>query len=87
MTRQQRLKVWVGNYDGRRELLIAATSKKRVCELFPGLSLNHMKGYFRELTQWEKRNKARVELALANPEVGFVRKILAREDVPWERLE
>jgi hypothetical protein len=27
------LKMWIGNFDGQREALIIATSKKRACEI------------------------------------------------------
>lgn len=42
-----KLKIYTGNYDGRRGIVVATTSKSKASELL-GVSLHTMKNFFRE---------------------------------------
>ena len=46
------LKHWVGNYDGRREALICAATKKRAIELLGGSRTDFENYYLQETRPW-----------------------------------
>lgn len=71
------LKVFHGNYDGRREALVACTSMKRAAELI-GTSLYDFRRYFLEVPP---ESEAR-SVALRNIETVFVR--MMEPGTTWE---
>lgn len=65
----KKLKVYSVNYDGINECMVATTSKRRAAELCD-MSINHFNNYGHETG-----GKETLELALANPEVVYIRKM------------
>lgn len=71
------MKVFGGNYDGRREGVIAARSQKEAAK-FVGVSLYHFRLYW-----CETGNEEDIAQALTEPGTLFIRRMLSRDD--WER--
>lgn len=75
-TRKRRLKVYAGNYDGRRTVVMACYSFR---EFQKATRVSRDYGC-------ETGNTEDVRQALSEPGVRFVRPITAAPGTPWERL-
>lgn len=66
--------MWVGNFDGRRQGLVIAPTKKRAREV-AGRTVTEFNGYWHEMPL----------AAALEPEVLYTRPFDARGDVPWQK--
>lgn len=65
------LKLWIGNYDGRREGLIYAKSKKAAAKI-AGCSVKHFNDYWSESTRVVQTSNGAMEF---EPETLYTRPI------------
>jgi len=69
-----KLKMWIGNFDGRRQGLVIAATKKRAREVVER-SVTEFNGHWHEIP---------INTSL-EPEVLYTRPFDAAKDVPWQR--
>ena len=69
-----KMKMWIGNFDGRRQGLVIAPTKKRAREV-TGRSVTEFNNYWHEIS-----NNSGLE-----PEVLYTRPFDAKSDTPWKR--
>ena len=74
-----KLKLWTGNYDGRRAGLVIAATKKRARDIV-GRSVTEFNSY------WHEAGPRLLESAVGlEPEVLYTRPYDAKDDVPWQK--
>jgi hypothetical protein len=72
-------KLWIGNFDGRRQGLVIAATKKRAREIV-GRSVTEFNSYWHEMPLDRVASSAGLEA-----EVLYTRPFDAKDDVPWQK--